>query len=123
MKLSRPTSPEDAAQLRAQALQRIAKIREALARLDYICAGTLQHRTRVCGKPGCRCAHDPAARHGPYYEWGRLEQGRLVHSKLSRDEAQRFVQAMRKYRRLKQLLRKWQQESVQAMLAESVEHA
>jgi len=75
----------------------------------------------VCGKPGCRCAHDPAARHGPYYEWGRLERGRLVHSQLSRDEAQRFVQAMRKYRRLKRLLRKWQQESVQAMLAESVE--
>ncbi len=107
--------------MRAQARQRIAHIREELARLDYICAGTLQHRTRVCGKPGCRCARDPAARHGPYYEWGRSEQGRLVHSKLSRQEALLFIQAMRKYRRLKWLLRKWQQASVQAMLAESVE--
>jgi len=107
--------------MRAQARQRIAHIREELARLDYICAGTLQHRTRVCGKPGCRCARDPAARHGPYYEWGRIEQGRLVHSKLSSHEARRFVQAMRKYRRLKRLLRRWQQASVQAMLAESAE--
>jgi hypothetical protein len=122
MRLSRP-SPDAAPQLRTQARQRIVQIQEALGRLDYICAGTLQHRTRVCGKPGCRCAHDPAARHGPYYEWGRIERGRLVHTKLSRQEAQRFIQAMRKYRRLKRLLRKWQQESVQAILAESVEHA
>jgi hypothetical protein len=122
MRLSRP-SREEAPRLHAQARQRIAQLQEELARLDYICAGTLQHRTRVCGKPSCRCAHDPAARHGPYYEWGRLEQGRLVHSQLTRDEAQRFILAMRKYRRLKRLLRKWQQESVQAMLAESVEQA
>ena len=122
MRLSRP-APETAPQVRAQARQRIARIQEELARVDYVCAGTLQHRTRVCGKPGCRCAHDPAARHGPYYEWGRLEQGRLVHTKLSRQEARLFIQAMRKYRRLKRLLRKWQHESVQAMLAESVEHA
>ncbi len=107
--------------MRAQARQRIAQIHEELTRLDYICAGTLQHRTRVCGKPGCRCARDPAARHGPYYEWGRIEEGRLIHSKLSPDEARRFVHAMRKYRRLKRLLRRWQHESVQAMLAESVE--
>jgi len=123
MKLSRPSSPENAAQVRARARQRIARMQEELARIEYICAGTLQHRTRVCGKPGCRCARDPAARHGPYYEWGRLEDGRLIHSKLSRDEAQRFVQAMRQYRRLKRLLRRWQQASVQAMLAESVEQS
>jgi len=122
MRLSRP-SPEDAPQLRIQARQRIAQLRDELAQVDYICAGTLQHRTRICGKPGCRCAHDPAARHGPYYEWGRLEQGRLVHSKLSRDEARRFIHAMRQYRRLKRLLSKWQQVSVQAMLAESAEKA
>jgi hypothetical protein len=121
MKLSRPGSPEDATQRHAQARQRIAQIHGELARLDYICAGTLQHRTRVCGKPRCRCARDPAARHGPYYEWGRIEEGRLTHSKLSPAEARRFVQAMRKYRRLKRLLRRWQQASVQAMLAESVE--
>jgi hypothetical protein len=123
MKLSRPSSPEEAAQLRAQARQRIVQIQEELARVDYICAGTLQHRTRVCGKPGCRCAREPAARHGPYYEWGRIEGGHLVHSKLSRQEARRFVQAMRKHRRLKWMLRRWQQESVQAMLAESVEQS
>jgi len=123
MKLSRPSSPTEATQLRAHAQQRIAQIHAELARLDYICAGTLQHRTRVCGKPGCRCARDPAARHGPYYEWGRMEEGRLIHSKLSPDEARRFVQAMRKYRRLKRLLRRWQQESVQAILAESAEQS
>lgn len=123
MKLSRPSSRENAAQVRTHARQRIARMHEEFTRIEYICAGTLQHRTRVCGKPGCRCARDPAARHGPYYEWGRIEDGRLIHSKLSRDEAQRFVQAMRQYRRLKRLLRRWQQASVQAMLAENVEQS
>jgi hypothetical protein len=83
--------------------------------------GTLQRRMTVCGKPGCRCARDPAARHGPYYEWTHLDQGRLVNHRLSAQEARRFVQAIRNYRRLKRLLAKWQQASVQAMLAESTE--
>ena len=39
----------------------------------------LSQRMMKCGKPNCRCANDPAARHGPYYEWGRMRAGKLVH--------------------------------------------
>jgi hypothetical protein len=62
-----------------QARQRIARIRAALNGIDYLCSGTLRERMKICGKPGCRCAQDPQARHGPYYEWGHVKAGKLVH--------------------------------------------
>jgi len=60
-----------------QARARIARIREALGRIDYLCSGTLLERTKMCGRPGCACAQDPAARHGPYFEWGYMRAGKL----------------------------------------------
>jgi len=104
---------------RARAQARIAQLRKALTRLDYISAGTLLRRTKVCGKPGCRCAVDPAARHGPYYEWGRLEHGRLVHTQLTPHEGERLARAIHNYRTLQRLLARWMRESVRAILAES----
>lgn len=98
--------------------KRIEHLRERITALDYICSGTLLQRTKVCGKPTCRCAHDPTARHGPYYEWSRREQGRLVHSVLSSAQARRFVRAIRNYRRIQRLLEQWERESVRAIRAE-----
>mgnify|MGYP003547169378 CR=1 FL=1 len=46
-----------------QAREKIVAIRRALAELDYLCSGTLSTRMKVCGKPSCRCAQDPLARH------------------------------------------------------------
>lgn len=119
--LSRPHSPAQTARARTQARQRIIKLQQKIAQLDYICPGTLLHRKKVCGRPGCRCATDPAARHGPYYEWGRLERGRLVHTQLTSQEGERFAQAIRNYRLLRRLLRRWTQESVRGILAESTD--
>ena len=86
--------------------------------LDYICNGSLTSRRKVCGKPQCRCAVDPAARHGPYYEWGRLVKGKLVHTQLRRQEAERIARAIRNYRSLRRLLAKWMRTSARAILAE-----
>jgi len=60
-----------------QARERIERIRQVLGGIDHLCSGTLLKRTKVCGKPGCRCATDPSARHGPYYEWGHMRAGKL----------------------------------------------
>lgn len=38
--------------------------------------GSLAERYVKCSKPGCRCAEDPAARHGPYYSLTRGVAGR-----------------------------------------------
>ena len=99
--------------------RQLDQIRERIAAVDHICSGTLLRRTKVCGKPGCGCARDPGARHGPYYEWGRLERGRLVHTQLTTQEGARFAEAIRHYRLLRRLLARWIRESVRAILAES----
>ena len=95
----------------------MAGIRAELAAIDYICSGTLLSRTKVCGKPNCACASSRDARHGPYYEWSRLEKGRLAHVVLPADSVPLFRQAVANYRRLRKLLRKWERESVRVALA------
>jgi hypothetical protein len=60
-----------------QARERIARIRTALNAMEYLWSETLLRRTKVCGKPGCRCAQDPSARHGPYYGVGHMKGGKL----------------------------------------------
>lgn len=96
---------------------RLAAIRTELTAIDYICSGTLLSRTKVCGKPNCACASSRDARHGPYYEWSRLEKGRLAHIVLPADSVPLFRQAVANYRRLRRLLRKWERDSVKVALA------
>ena len=66
-----------------QAQARIDKTRTALAAVDYLCSGTLLERMMKCGKAGCRCKEDPAALHGPHYEWGHMKDGELIHRYVS----------------------------------------
>ena len=51
--------------------------------------GSLCERYVKCGKPGCRCAEDPKARHGPYYSLTRGVGGQTRSRFLSPEEAQR----------------------------------
>lgn len=105
-------------QLARSARLRIARIRSALAAIDYLCSGTLLERTKVCGKPNCRCAADPAARHGPYYEWGHMREGKLVHRQVSAEHAALIRLAIDNYRYAQQLLRDWEIETEQLIDAE-----
>ena len=45
--------------------------------------GTLLQRRNRCGKPNCRCKHDPPTLHGPYYQWTRKIDGKTVTRWLS----------------------------------------
>ena len=83
--------------------------------MDYVCSGTLVRRWKVCGKAVCRCHEDPAARHGPYYEWGYMEGGRQVHRMVSPAQAKLLRLAIRNYRTIRGLLRAWEAESVRLM--------
>lgn len=91
--------------------KRIAVLRDQIAALDYVCTGTLLKRMKVCGKVGCACASDPAARHGPYYEWGHMKGGRLVHRTITPAQAGLLQTAIANYRKVKKLLRAWEAES------------
>jgi hypothetical protein len=95
---------------------RIERIQRRIARVDWICAGTLLERTKVCGKPNCRCAVDPAARHGPYYEWNRRGPGGLRHRVISPEQAREIHRAQENYQLILELLEKWEEASVRAIL-------
>jgi uncharacterized protein DUF6788 len=111
------TGPPDALLLR-RARARIARIRAAITAVDPLCSGTLLRRTKVCGKAGCRCAQDPAARHGPYWEWGHMKGGKLVHRMVSPRQAALLRRAIANYRRVVRLLRAWEAETERIIDAE-----
>lgn len=99
-------------QVASQARERIRRIRDTLATIDYyLCSGTLLKSLMKCGKPTCRCQHDPAARHGPYYRWGHMQAGKLVQRYVSPDQAVVLRQAIANYRKVKKLMRAWEMET------------
>ena len=102
-----------------QARARIEHIRRALGGIDYLCSGTLLKRTKLCGKPGCRCATDPSARHGPYYEWGHMRAGKLVHRSVTAEQAALLEQAIANYRKARQLMQAWEDETEKLIDAEA----
>ena len=104
---------------RKAAATRITRIKDRILALDHVCSGTLLKRTKVCGKPGCRCAQDPKARHGPYYEWGRMKGGKLVHRNVSPGQAKTLRAAIRNYRAIRRLLRVWEAETMKIIDTEN----
>lgn len=98
-----------------RALKRIATIRQALGAMELLCSGTLHERMKVCGKPGCRCASDPAARHGPYFEWGHMHEGRLAHRVVSPRQAELLREAIANHRAAKKLMKQWEIETERLM--------
>jgi len=99
------------------ARRRIEEIRSQIESMNLVCSGTLLKRTKTCGKPNCRCATDPEARHGPYHEWSRREGGRLVHKIITPEQARRLKQAIKNYREIQALLARWERESTTIILS------
>ena len=104
-----------------QARRRIADIRATLNAMDHLCSGTLQRRMMICGKPGCRCSHDPAARHGPYYQWAHMKGGKLVSRMVSLEQAALLRLAIANYRKARKLMRAWEKETESLIDAETSE--
>jgi len=63
--------------------------------------GSLSERTIKCSKPGCACAKDPKARHGPYYSLthavGGKTRSRFLNAEQA-DTAQQQIGAGREFR-------------------------
>ena len=93
---------------RLEIQEKIAEIQKALAAMQYLSSGTLMKRMKVCGNPRCRCATDPTARHGPYYEWSHLKGGKLRHRTLTPEQAELMRLAIANYRKARKLLRAWE---------------
>lgn len=64
--------------------------------------GSLSARLVKCSKPGCRCATDPKARHGPYFSLTRALQGKTQSRFLTPQQAEivgRQIEAGHEFRR------------------------
>ncbi len=102
---------------------RIARLRETIGTLELLCSGSLSERMMKCGKPTCGCATDPLARHGPYYEWGRMRAGKLTHRYVTPEQAKALRQAIENHRLVKKLLRAWEVDSERIIDAENPKEA
>lgn len=64
--------------------------------------GSVSERRMKCGQKGCRCQHDPQARHGPYYSLTRGQAGKTRSRYLSPEQAEvarRQVEAGQEFRK------------------------
>jgi hypothetical protein len=95
---------------------RTVEIRKAISALDYVASGTLHTRRKRCGRPNCRCAKDPKALHGPYYEWNRWIDGKLVHRIISAEQAEIVERALDNLKEVKRLLTLWEHQTAEEIL-------
>ena len=95
---------------------RTQEIRRAIGRMDFVASGTMHERTKVCGRKNCKCATDPAERHGPYYEWSRLKDGKLKHKVVTPEQAQLLKTAISNKREIQALLVLWEEETASEIL-------
>src|SRR6266436_8352457 len=80
---------------------RVRQIASALAQPRPMRRGSVSDRTIRCGKPGCACAGDPKARHGPYHSLTQAVGGKTRSRFLTAEQtgvAQQQVAAGRQFR-------------------------
>jgi hypothetical protein len=87
--------------------ERVRALAAQLAEPTPMRRGSFTERYVKCHKPGCRCAEDPAARHGPYASltrgiggqtqsrWLTAEQGEVARRQVA--AGQRFRAAVEAY--------------------------
>src|SRR6266566_5938550 len=66
---------------------RVRQLATDLADAAPMRRGSLSERTIKCSKPGCACAQDPKARHGPYYSLTHAVGGKTHSRFLTAEQA------------------------------------
>lgn len=77
--------------------------------------GSISTARSTCGKPQCPCHQDPKKRHGVYYRWTGILDGKRTTKTLSQEEAQECQARIRNYRQL--------QKTIQSLIARSLKNA
>lgn len=101
---------------RRRVRQRTRALRQTISAMDFVASGTLHTRMKVCGRRNCHCAVDPNARHGPYHEWSRRQNQRLLHSIITEEQAKLIAEAIANHRTIQELLARWEQETAAEIL-------
>ena len=92
-------------------VQAMEQIRRKIAEIGLACSGTLHTRKKCCGRPNCRCAKGKDYWHGPYHEWTRRRDGKLVHTILAAEQVEIVRSAIANYREIQELLSRWERET------------
>jgi hypothetical protein len=66
--------------------------------------GSLSTARSKCGKPQCACHKDPAQRHGVYYRWTGILEGKRTTKTLSKEEARECQVRIKNYRELQKVI-------------------
>lgn len=105
--------------------QRFREAQREIQQADYFLKGTVLKRMMKCGQKQCACHHDPAKRHGPYFEWTYKAKGKTVNVKLSPQAAPLYRAATKQHRKLKAILARMERLSRTALahLAKQTDHA
>jgi hypothetical protein len=80
---------------------RVRQLATELAHPQPMRRGSVSERSIKCCKPGCACAHDPKARHGPYFSLTKAVGGKTQSRFLTAEQAavaQQQVAAGRQFR-------------------------
>ena len=67
---------------------RVRQLAADLAAAKPMRRGSLSERTIKCSKPGCACAQDPKARHGPYFSLTHAVGGKTRSRFLTAEQAE-----------------------------------
>ena len=80
---------------------RVQQLAASLSKPKPMRRGSLSERLVKCSKPGCACARDPKARHGPYFSLTRAVAGKTQSRFLSTEQAEtarRQIDAAQEFR-------------------------
>lgn len=93
---------------------RYRDLAKRLSDIGFIGEGSLVSRATSCGKLGCRCRHDPARLHGPYWQWTRKVAGKTQSRRLTDAEADLYREWITNARRLEAIVAEMREVSRQA---------
>ncbi len=82
-------------------IQRRDRALAQFATLGDLRPGTLLMNFTKCGKPGCRCAVDEAAKHGPHYMINRTLGSKKKSVRLRQDEIETARGELDEYKRFR----------------------
>ena len=68
-----------------------------------------------CGKPNCRCQHDSAYEHGPYYRWTGWINGKRTTKAISKEVARECERRIENYKEL--------QKKIDEVVADAIDRA
>lgn len=85
--------------------QAAKKLRKRVNQTSMICVGSLQVRSKRCGRKTCKCKTE--AVHGTVNDWTRLVDKKLTHELLTDEQAELIREAIANYREIQRLLKLW----------------